>query len=200
MEISLDLIINTPPTVHQVDMKTGLDTMQGISDAVRTITETVVNQKIPEKKSSKNKIRTNMKNTIFGSYGIVFSVDAYDDAKELFNLIGKPVIVELIEYYLAEALDTNSKNLTPNAEKIRENLGNLRYILEEIKRYCKRSNNMRIMNRYCALHIHMDTLDYEVSDYKKLVLFVKNIEKTIIHKIIIFCKIIIHYIFCPIIF
>jgi len=125
MAISLDLIINTPPTVHQVDMKTGLDTMQGISDAVRTITETVVNQKIPEKKSSKNKIRTNMKNTIFGSYGIVFSVDAYDDAKELFNLIGKPVIVELIEYYLAEALDTNSKKLTPNAEKIRENLGNL---------------------------------------------------------------------------
>lgn len=125
MEIPLDLVIETPPLVHQVDMKTGLDTMQGISDAVRTIAETVVNKKIPEKKGPKNKIRTSMKDTFAGSYGLAFSLDAYDDAKELFNLIGRPVIVELIEYYLAEALDTDTKQLTSNAEEIRESLGDL---------------------------------------------------------------------------
>lgn len=125
MEIPLDLLIDTPPSVHQVDMKTGLDTMQGISDAVRTIAETVVYQRVPEKKSSKNKIRTNMKETFEGSYGLAFSLDAYDDAKELCNIIGRPIIVELIEYYLAEALDTASKELTESAEKIRESLGDL---------------------------------------------------------------------------
>lgn len=125
VEIPLDLVIETPPSVHQVDMKAGLDTMQGISDAIRTIAETVVKKKIPEKKSSRNKIRTNMKDTFAGSYGLIFSLEAYDDAKELFNIIGKPVIVELIEYYLAEALDTNSKQLTQNAENIKESLGDL---------------------------------------------------------------------------
>ncbi|EHU2374531.1 DUF7946 domain-containing protein [Acinetobacter baumannii] len=125
MQIPLDLVIETPSTVHQVDMKTGLDTMQGISDSIRTITETIVNKKIPEKKSARNKIRTNMKNTFSGSYGLVFSLDAYDEAKELFNIIGKSVILELIEYYLAEALDTSSKPLSSEAEKIRESLGEL---------------------------------------------------------------------------
>lgn len=122
--LDLDLLINTPDKVHEVDMKTGLSTMQGISDAVRTIAETVVTKNIPEKKSPKNKIRTSMKNTIFGSYGLVFSLDAYADAKESFHLIGKSVIVELIEYYLAEALDTDSKKLSLKAEKIRDELGN----------------------------------------------------------------------------
>lgn len=98
--------------------------MQGISDAVRTITETIVSKEVPERKTPKNKIRTSMKNTIFGSYGLVFSLDAYGDVKESFQLIGKSVIVELIEYYLAEALDSDSRKLSNKAEKLKDELGN----------------------------------------------------------------------------
>ncbi|MDY6488448.1 hypothetical protein [Acinetobacter faecalis] len=125
MEIELDLIIQTPPSINEVDMKSALDTMQGISDSVRTISETVVTKHLPEKKSSKNKIRTTMKNSFSGSYGLNFSVVAYDDAKESAQVLGKNLILELIEYYLAEALDTDSKQLSPQAEKLKNELGEL---------------------------------------------------------------------------
>ncbi|WP_291374743.1 hypothetical protein [Acinetobacter sp. UBA6720] len=41
MELELDLVIDTPN--FSVDMKSGLTTMQGVSDAVRLIAETVAN-------------------------------------------------------------------------------------------------------------------------------------------------------------
>lgn len=125
MEIELDLVIDTPPSINEVDMKSGLDTMQGISDAVRTISETAITKKMPEKKSSKNKIRTTMKHSFDGSYGLNFSVVAYGDAKDSATVLGKNTILELIQYYLAESLDSDSNQLSPKAEKVKNELGEL---------------------------------------------------------------------------
>lgn len=123
MQIDLDLVIDTPKDVHEVDMKTGLHTMQGISDTVRTITETVLLGDIPEKKTINNPVRTSMKNTFEGSYGLKFSLDMHGKAKEQSQLIGKSVIVELIEFYLDEALDRTPKNLSTKADDINKKLG-----------------------------------------------------------------------------
>lgn len=73
MELNLDAVIETP--IYQVDMKTGLDTFQGLSDATRTIVETILTDEVPIKKSAKSKVRSNMKNSFSGSYGLRFGIE-----------------------------------------------------------------------------------------------------------------------------
>lgn len=45
MSVNFELIIDTPS--FEVDMKSGLTTLQGISDATRTIAETLLTEKCP---------------------------------------------------------------------------------------------------------------------------------------------------------
>ncbi|WP_151837629.1 hypothetical protein [Acinetobacter ursingii] len=121
MELNLDAVIETP--IYQVDMKTGLDTFQGLSDATRTIVETILTDEVPIKKSAKSKVRSNMKNSFSGSYGLRFGIEAFDeDAIKRFKSIGKDTIVELIQYYLAEVLYENYPTLSIKAKKIVDNL------------------------------------------------------------------------------
>lgn len=59
-------------------MKSGLTTMQGVSDAVRLIAETVATDEVPSKNTSRSSVRTRLKN-FSGSYGQMFSVEAFED-------------------------------------------------------------------------------------------------------------------------
>lgn len=123
MELNLDLVIATPD--HTVDMKSGLTTMQGISDAVRIITETAITNKIPSKNTSRNSVRTRLKENFDGSYGQVFSVQAFDDAaKKQLNIIGKDTLAEIISYYLAEAFYQEFDKPSSLAQAIIDTLGN----------------------------------------------------------------------------
>lgn len=123
MELNLDLVIATPD--HTVDMKSGLTTMQGISDAVRIITETVTTNKVPNKNTSRSSIRTRLKENFDGSYGQVFSVQAFDDgARKQLNIIGKDTLAEIISYYLAEAFYQEFDKPSPLAQAIIDTLGN----------------------------------------------------------------------------
>src|SRR5690606_20581327 len=123
MELNLDLVIATPD--HTVDMKSGLTTMQGISDAVRIITETAITNKIPSKNTSRNSVRTRLKENFDGSYGQVFSVQAFDDAaKKQLNSIGKDTLAEIISYYLAEAFYQEFDKPSSLAQAIIDTLGN----------------------------------------------------------------------------
>ena len=77
MELELDLVIDTPN--FSVDMKSGLTTMQGVSDAVRLIAETVATDEVPSKNTSRSSVRTRLKKNFSGSYGQMFSVEAFED-------------------------------------------------------------------------------------------------------------------------
>lgn len=122
MEVNLDLVISTPD--HTVDMKSGLTTMQGVSDAVRIIAETAVTNEVPRKNTSRSSIRTRLKENFEGSYGQVFSVQGFtDDAKKQLDFIGKDVLAELISYYLSEAFYQDFVDLSPNAKQIVDSLG-----------------------------------------------------------------------------
>ncbi|CAB3718189.1 hypothetical protein A9G00_38280 [Achromobacter xylosoxidans] len=122
MAYNLDVVIETPQ--HEVDMKTGLDTLQGSSDAIRYISESILTKQVPERLNHKSKVRTLLKQSFKGSYGHVFQLEIHDgDLQSSFNRIGRETFSELIAFYLNEAMNVDSKDLSPKAQKIVEGLG-----------------------------------------------------------------------------
>ena len=140
MTINLDVVIDTPE--HSVDMKAGLDSLQGVSDASRCIAEAILTERVPEKLHHKGKVRTTLKQSFTGSYGHVFSLDIHD-AKLLskFKEIGAPVFAEMIGYFFSEALYRDSKRLSIKAASIIERLGN---IAEELESQLRKSSLNKI--------------------------------------------------------
>lgn len=124
MTVNFDLVIDTKE--DSVDMKAGLDTMQGISDAMRCAAQTILTGKTPKQQWHKGKVRTTLKRNFKGSYGHIFSLDIYDDklSKKL-KSIGRPAFVELISYIISESLykETNPDTLSPKARKVLDELG-----------------------------------------------------------------------------
>jgi hypothetical protein len=120
--INLDVVIDTPG--HSVDMKAGLDSLQGVSDATRIIAETVLEGVVPKRLTSKGRVRTNLKQSFKGSYGHVFSLDFYDDdLKRKFDLIGRSVFVEIMAYFISESLYKDSSDISNKAQQIISQLG-----------------------------------------------------------------------------
>ena len=122
MSINFDVVIDTEE--HEVDMKSGLDTLQGISEATRLISETVLTEHVPQRLSHKSNVRTTLKQSFKGSYGHVFSLDLYDEALEKrFKRIGRQTFTELTSYFISEALYQESNELSKKAAKIIDQLG-----------------------------------------------------------------------------
>lgn len=122
MAIDLDVIIESPE--YSVEMKSGLKTLQGSSDAIRTITETVLSGTIPERRTFKGKVRTLLKASFEGSYGQVFSVDITDrNLAKKYSDIGWEVFIELVSYFLNESVYKQSERLSDQAKDIVEELG-----------------------------------------------------------------------------
>ncbi|BBL25611.1 hypothetical protein [Comamonas terrigena] len=128
MTINLDVLITTPE--DYVDMKAGLDTLQGLSDGVRCISESILTGEVPKRMSHKDKIRTSLKRNFKGSYGQIFSIDVYDDELlKKYKKIGAAPFIELISYFLKESVYLDGGDLSSKADKVLENLG---YKSEEI--------------------------------------------------------------------
>jgi hypothetical protein len=122
MSINFDVVIDTPE--HSVDMKSGLDTLQGVSDATCCIAEVILTENTPKRQTHKRKIRTTLKQSFKGSYGHIFSLDIFDaKIKNKFNSIGKVVFSELTSYFISEALYIEPKALSLKAQRIVDNLG-----------------------------------------------------------------------------
>lgn len=118
MTINFDVTIGTPE--YEVDMKSGLDTLQGVSDATRTIGETLLTGKVPQRKTYKSDVRTTLKRTFKGSYGHMFSLDISSaELQKEYRKIGPSAFAELISYFIKEALyiDIDANALSEKAKK-----------------------------------------------------------------------------------
>ena len=122
MSINLDVIIGTPELA--VDMKAGLDSLQGVSDAARLITESVLSEKVPKRLLHNGSVRTTLKKNFSGSYGQLFSIDIYDDgmARKLRGM-GRSVFAEIFTYFIDESLYKETQIISPRAQKIVDTLG-----------------------------------------------------------------------------
>jgi len=122
MSLSFDAVVNTEE--NEIDMKAGLNTFAGASDGVRCIIETIVTEKVPERQTHKGKVRTILKHSFKGSYGIAFSVELCDPKFETrFQKIKKATYAELVSYYLNEAMYEHVEDLSPEAQEIVDRLG-----------------------------------------------------------------------------
>ncbi|MFL7025026.1 hypothetical protein [Enterovibrio norvegicus] len=120
--MNFDILIDTPE--HTVDMKSGLDTMQGASEITRVIAGVLVSGKVPSRKDHKNPIRTNLKKSFKGSYGHTFSLDVYDkELKKKFDDIGSKVFSELMSYFFLAAIYEDTKPLSIAAKAKLDELG-----------------------------------------------------------------------------
>lgn len=135
MAINFDVVIETPE--YEVDMKAGLDTLQGISDATRIISETLLTQKVPQRISYKSDVRTTLKKTFPGSYGHIFSLDLMsEELKKQYRKIGSATFSELMSYFTKEALhiDVDVDSLSEKAQKTLDSLGdNTERLIEQLR-------------------------------------------------------------------
>lgn len=121
MGINFDVLIDSEEL--SVDMKSGLDTLQGVSDAVRNIAETVLEGKMPKHLMAKSDVRTNMKKNFRGSYGQNFSLDVYEEERQKkLKKIGHQTLVELIGYFISEATYQDHDEISPKAKAVLKEL------------------------------------------------------------------------------
>lgn len=121
MTINLDLVIDTEE--DSVDMKAGLASMQGVSDAVRCISETILTGKVPERQSPKSMVRTSLKKSFKGSYGHIFTLDIHDpELQKKLNKISQSAFIELITYFLSESIYRESNQLSFKAQRALDQL------------------------------------------------------------------------------
>lgn len=122
MTINLDLVIDTED--ESVDMKAGLESMMGVSDAVRCVAETILTEKTPKRQSHKSSVRTTLKKSFKGSYGHIFSLDISDpELLKKLNRIGRSAFIELITYFISESLYKESNPLSLKAQRVVDGLG-----------------------------------------------------------------------------
>jgi hypothetical protein len=109
---------------YKVDMKSGLEALQGMSDSIRQISETVLSDRVPERQSHKSNIRTNLKNTFEGSWGQVFSLDIYNiEQNTRLQEITRERFVKLIHFFLKDALYLPTEDLWPDVKEVVLSLG-----------------------------------------------------------------------------
>ncbi|MES2299751.1 MAG: hypothetical protein V4582_22115 [Pseudomonadota bacterium] len=124
MALNFDVVINTND--DSVDMKSGLDTLQGVSDATRYIAETLLGDRVPERQTHKAKVRTKMKQSFRGSYGQKFSVEVYDEKLEgRLRKMGHGAFAELVAYFLKDSIYEDHAELSPKAQAVIEEMGEL---------------------------------------------------------------------------
>jgi len=133
MSINFDIVIDSPE--YAVDMKSGLETLQGVSDATRTIAETVLTERVVRRKSHKSNVRTILKQTFKGSYGHIYSLEVYDEnLKSKLRRIGKATFSEVMTYFICESLYLEHKELSDKAQRIIGKLGeNSEKLIKELR-------------------------------------------------------------------
>ena len=122
MPVDLDIVIETPE--HSVDMKSGLDTLQGTSEVTRYIAEALLTNHVPKRLSHTSSIRTSLKQSFKGSYGHKYCLEIVDkELKTRFDFMGKHIFLELVTHFISEALFLKPNQLTPRAEVFLDALG-----------------------------------------------------------------------------
>lgn len=134
MSLDLDVVIDVDD--YSVDMRTGLDTLQGASDTTRLIVESILTDKVPKKLAYNKKLRALLKNSFRGSYGQNFSLLINDgELLNKFNDIGQDVFFELISRFIAESLDLETLKLSKKAQVIYDGFGDNAFkLIEQLRK------------------------------------------------------------------
>lgn len=163
MELDFEIIVDSPEPA--VDMKAGLDTLQGISDAARKITISFANDELAKRLSYQGGIRTKLKQSFRGSFGQRFSIEVLGNHEQgRINEIGKSTFVELLAHTLTAAKYGKPRKLSLEARAILDEMQmSENDLVEEIRTSC-----MRRVHKLSAKFGHDVTVSYKPRNEDRL--------------------------------
>ncbi|WP_083610105.1 hypothetical protein [Neptunomonas phycophila] len=124
IKLNLDVVVNS--LENEIDMQYGLETLKGTSDVISIAAETILRERVPEKRTHKSDVRTRLKNTFTGSYGQRFSLEIEDkDLQKRLRKIGDEVFLEVLSYFVMDALYIETPDLSDGAEIIVDQLSDI---------------------------------------------------------------------------
>jgi len=120
----MDIVIDCPS--NDVDMQYGLETLKGTSDVIGIVAETILKEKVPDKRTHRSDVRTKLKSTFTGSFGQKFSIEVVDKKlKSRLRKIGNDTFLEVLSYFVMDALYIDTVELSNEAEVVVEELSDL---------------------------------------------------------------------------
>lgn len=139
MELQFEAVIDSP--TYSADMKSALDTLQGISDATRKITESILTDDIVKRINFKSDIRTNLKKSFKGSFGQQFSLDVEGKKNiDKINEIGVKNFVDIVHFILMESRYGETRILSSKAKKFLEEIKfSENELIEEVRSSCMKN-------------------------------------------------------------
>lgn len=147
-KLELDIVIDTAE--NEVDMQYGLQTLKGTSDVVSLISEAILTGEIPSsgrRTHRSDSVRTKLKQSFKGSYGQKFAIEIENlKLEKKLRRIGDEVFLEVLSYFIMEALYLDSGDLTEGASSLLDELGGLSGNL--FKRLKKPLINMHQVSKY----------------------------------------------------
>lgn len=137
MSIEMEIVIDTGKDDYEVDMKSSLDTFQGISNTVRKVTESIIDERLQQKLFHTSPVRTKLMKSFKGSYGIKFKIEFLDDqVQQRYKKLGKKTIVQLYQYFICESLFIEPPELSEKSKKVLEVLAEKsNNLIENIRSY-----------------------------------------------------------------
>ncbi|NOR68499.1 MAG: hypothetical protein GQ532_02180 [Methylomarinum sp.] len=124
MKVNLDVVIDSPE--NEIDMQYGLETLKGTSDVISIAAEAILRERVPEKRTHRSDARTKLKQSFTGSYGHKFSIEIEDkQLQSRLRKIGNDTFLEVLGYFVMEALYLDSGELSSEADAIVEQLADI---------------------------------------------------------------------------
>jgi len=138
LELEFEIIVKTGEDA--VDMKAGLETFQGMSDAARKIATSFANDQVLKRINYKSDIKTRLKHSFKGSYGQRFSIDIQGGAEQrAINEMGTEVFVELLSHTMMAARYGRTPNLSKSAQVVLDAMRMSEIdLIDEIRSSCMR--------------------------------------------------------------
>ena len=137
--INFDLVMESDD--YSVDMARGIETLQGASEITRFVAETILDEKVPKRLTNESDVKTRLKKSFKGSYGQIFTLEISDDKlSRKMNSMGKATFIEMMRYFVEEALYQNSLELSAKAKKVLTKLQRLNSLDEELIEQLRKSS------------------------------------------------------------
>lgn len=123
----MDVVIASPK--GEIDMQYGLDTLKGTSDVISLVAEAILAGEIPPKgrrTHRSNDVRTKLKQSFNSSFGQNFAIEINKpELKQRLRQIGDEVFIEVMSYFILEALYLDSGELSPAASGVLDDIGHI---------------------------------------------------------------------------
>lgn len=120
-KLNMDIVVCS--SENDIDMQYGLETLKGTSDVISIAAETILRERVPDKRTHRSDVRTRLKSTFKGSYGQKFSIEVEDrELRSRLRKIGDDTFLEIISYFVSEALYLDTPSLSKKASAVVKDL------------------------------------------------------------------------------